>query len=121
MRAPITDKHLFEMMWERFPEIMKRGVEQPAPAQQEQKTACEMLTAYLIDNCEGGIISEEGLQCAMAEMLADPKYATPPAAQRTWVGLTDEQRINISYKADGNECVAVELTEAKLKELNNAN
>ena len=38
--------------------------------------------------------------------------------KRPWVELTDEQRINISYKADGNECVAVELTEAKLKELN---
>lgn len=46
---------------------------------------------------------------------------TPPAAQppqRTWVGLTDEERINISYKANGNECVAVELTESKLKEKN---
>jgi hypothetical protein len=53
----------------------------------------------------------------MAEPV-DPTtiYQEPP--QRTWVGLTDEQRINISYKADGNECVAVELTEAKLKELN---
>lgn len=30
MRAPVTDKHLLEMMWERFPEIMKRGAEQPA-------------------------------------------------------------------------------------------
>lgn len=30
MRAPITDKHLLEMMWERFPEIMGRGVGQPA-------------------------------------------------------------------------------------------
>jgi hypothetical protein len=30
MRAPITDKHLLEMMWERFPEIMQRGIEQPA-------------------------------------------------------------------------------------------
>ena len=27
MRAPITDKHLLEMMWERFPEIMQRGTE----------------------------------------------------------------------------------------------
>ena len=33
MRAPITDKHLLEMMWERFPEIMKRAAEQPAPVQ----------------------------------------------------------------------------------------
>jgi hypothetical protein len=40
----------------------------------------------------------------------------PP--QRPWVGLTEDERINISYKADGNECVAVELTEAKLKERN---
>lgn len=30
MKAPITDKKLLEMMWERFPEIMKRGTEQPA-------------------------------------------------------------------------------------------
>jgi hypothetical protein len=40
------------------------------------------------------------------------------AVQRPWVGLTDEERINISYKANGNECVAVELTETKLKEKN---
>lgn len=30
MKAPITDKHLFEMMWERFPEVMRRGSEQGA-------------------------------------------------------------------------------------------
>ena len=35
MKAPITDKQVLEMMWERFPEIMKRGTEQPAPVQQE--------------------------------------------------------------------------------------
>ena len=46
------------------------------------------------------------------------KAYMPVAPQRTWVGLTKEERINISYKADGNECVAVELTEAKLKEKN---
>jgi len=38
--------------------------------------------------------------------------------QRTWVGLTQDERINIAHKANGNEVVAVELTEAKLKELN---
>jgi hypothetical protein len=37
MRAPITDKQLLEMMWERFPEIMKRGTEQPA---QQEPVAC---------------------------------------------------------------------------------
>jgi len=49
------------------------------------------------------------------DMLALASY--PP--RKTWVGLTDDERINISYKANGNECVAVELTEAKLKEKNN--
>jgi hypothetical protein len=38
--------------------------------------------------------------------------------RREFVGLTDEERINISYKSNGNECVAVELTEATLKEKN---
>ena len=42
-------------------------------------------------------------------------YLSP---QRTWVGLTEDERINISYEANGNECVAVELTETKLKEKN---
>jgi hypothetical protein len=58
-----------------------------------------------------------GATCSTAPCKA-PNQNVTAAAQRTWVGLTDEQRINISYKADGNECVAVELTEAKLKELN---
>ena len=40
------------------------------------------------------------------------------ATQRTWVGLTEDERIHISYKANGNECVAVELTEAKLRSKN---
>lgn len=38
MKAPITNKQLLEMMWDRFPEIMKRGVEQPA--QQEPESEC---------------------------------------------------------------------------------
>lgn len=32
MRAPITDKQLLEMMWDRFPEIMKRGTEPAQPS-----------------------------------------------------------------------------------------
>jgi hypothetical protein len=37
MKAPITDKHLLELMWERFPEIMKRGAEHPAQRQRSVK------------------------------------------------------------------------------------
>lgn len=35
MRAPITDKHLLKMMWDRFPEIMRQGVDQPAQPARE--------------------------------------------------------------------------------------
>jgi hypothetical protein len=42
-----------------------------------------------------------------------------PAAQRQWVGLTDEEKETLSYEADGNTWAAVELAEAKLKEKNN--
>ena len=41
---------------------------------------------------------------------------TPP--QRTWVGLTDEERVTISYTANGDEFDAMRLAEAKLKEKN---
>jgi hypothetical protein len=42
----------------------------------------------------------------------------PLYPKREWVGLTDDERINISYKSNGNECVAVELTEAALRSKN---
>jgi hypothetical protein len=46
-----------------------------------------------------------------------PLYTTPPAAQRQWVGLTDEQRNEIwsSYRVS---FIAIDVIEAKLKELN---
>jgi hypothetical protein len=41
----------------------------------------------------------------------------PP--QRTWVGLTKNEVETLSYIAEGNTWIAVELAEAKLKEKNN--
>jgi len=43
-------------------------------------------------------------------------YAHPP--QRTWVGLTDDEKEILSEYADGNTWTAIELTVAKLKEKN---
>jgi hypothetical protein len=55
----------------------------------------------------------------------DDLYTTPPAAQRPWVGLTDEEKHEIELKAgiteDDDGYIASQvfrLTEAKLKELN---
>jgi hypothetical protein len=73
------------------------------------------------------LISKETLMTHLqrAEMASDVRLPIEffrdlvyQAMPRTWVGLTDDERINISYKSNGNECVAVELTEAKLKEKN---
>jgi hypothetical protein len=35
-----------------------------------------------------------------------------------WVGLTDEEVVMLGYQSNGNECDAIRLAEAKLKEKN---
>ena len=50
----------------------------------------------------------------------DPLYTTPPAAQRKWVGLTDDERLEVAEIDGADEwfwkvCKAIE---AKLKEKN---
>ena len=63
------------------------------PAVPVQKNVWEMFPAYLIDKCEGEIITEEGLQRSLADMLTDPSYTALPAVQpeqQEWIGLTPE-------------------------------
>ncbi len=43
---------------------------------------------------------------------------TPLYEKREWVGLTDDERIDLMYESGGNEIVAIQITEAKLKEKN---
>ena len=38
---------------------------------------------------------------------------------RPWVGLTDEEVVNLGYSADGNVCTAVRLAAVYIKEKNN--
>jgi len=47
-----------------------------------------------------------------------PLYTTPPAAQRQWVGLTDEEVGDLSDFAYANDEEFVRNVEAKLKEKN---
>jgi hypothetical protein len=39
--------------------------------------------------------------------------------ERPWVGLTDEEVVNLGYSADGNVCTAVRLAAVYIKEKNN--
>jgi hypothetical protein len=51
--------------------------------------------------------------------VAHYDLATPPAAKRQWVGLTDEERVDL-WKATetDNRMVLIDAIEAKLKERN---
>jgi len=42
----------------------------------------------------------------------------PLYPEREWVGLTKDEKETLSYKAEGNTWIAVELADAKLKEKN---
>ena len=57
-----------------------------------------------------------------AQLWRDEAYkqAGHPLPEREWVGLTKNEVETLSYIADGNTWVAVELAEAKLKEKNSA-
>ena len=100
MKAPITDKQLLEMMWERFPEIMKRGTEQPA--QQQEPVAWlfqheETGLTECVDNqqVEWGFEKNNPLWQKIA-----PLYTSPPAQRKP---LTDEQIMAIG-KELGLKC-----------------
>lgn len=105
MRAPITDKHLLEMMWERFPEIMQRGAEQPA--QQEEPVA-------IVDGDDHGYFAEilPDRSVKVGQLL----YTSPPA-QRTWVGLSDAQSTVIWANSQSVD-EAIRATEKQLMENN---
>ena len=47
-----------------------------------------------------------------------PLYTTPPAAQRPFVGLTDEERTEIRREHYARTLPLMDAVEAKLKELN---
>jgi hypothetical protein len=43
---------------------------------------------------------------------------TPPAAQRQWFGLTDEDKLDIEMMGGKSDVMLAEMVEAKLKERN---
>jgi hypothetical protein len=90
---------------------------QPAPVQERTDYAvhlnhcnigeCEGVCKYLDDDCPA---------LKHADMKAKWDRPTPPAAQRQWVELTDEEKNEITWGKTVYEIL--ELAEAKLKEKN---
>ncbi len=69
------------------------------------------------------IVDEDGVivVCNYKYKPGDKLYTTPPAAQRQWVGLTDEEFEDIELgcrSTSSGKIEAMQKVEAKLKELN---
>jgi len=73
-----------------------------------------------------GTMTEDDFQLAdecdelLDELVAAVAFATPPAAQRPWVGLTDDELLDIADMAYANDLELLKNLQAKLKEKNHA-
>lgn len=87
--------------------------------------AWDQFPGYLIDHCEGTVITEEGLQQAIASMLKDPAYA-PKAmvvqdARTEALGILRQMALSIQEGVDSAELEAdvlraMELLSSNVKE-----
>jgi hypothetical protein len=48
-------------------------------------------------------------------------HTTHQIQKKEWVGLTDKEVVMLAYQSQENECTAIRLAEAKLKEKNHGN
>jgi hypothetical protein len=62
----------------------------------------------------------DGRQIMIIKML-DAYGMVNKAPKKEWVGLTDKEVVMLAYQSQENECTAIRLAEAKLKEKNNGN
>ena len=95
---------------------------QPVPTRRTEQNFCSRCgkrTADLttIHTCTPPVAQQESVADDFFRMIADRNPKPFPLPQRTWVGLTEQQRKEIerqSVYVDG----AIRMTEAKLKENN---
>lgn len=104
MKVQPTTKELIAMLYERLPELFDRA----APVQEP--------VAYLCENAVGHKYFRWKKPSSQFKPIA--LYTTPPAAQRTWVGLTDEEIEQEFGFIDELLRDCVYRTQAKLKEKN---
>ena len=95
MKVQPTTRQLIEMLYERLPELFDR-VAQPAPVQGP--------VAWPIDeDAVNRIAEKQFVSYEVVQLIAREILATPPAAQRQWVGLTDEDMQECIKTADYNQ------------------
>ena len=87
---------------------IQEALAQPAPV---QEPVCHI--------CKGTGEMDHGGTYPWGETINIPcECTTPPAAQRQWVGLTDEQRTEIRRENYARTLPLMEAVESKLKENN---
>lgn len=75
--------------------------------------------AYLCDKCHTPFDGAwECPSCGHRSATKEPVYTTPPAAQRQWVGLTDEEIDDCIDQEDYLPYATCKAIEAKLREKN---
>jgi predicted metal-dependent hydrolase len=58
-------------------------------------------------------------QCGASWKYKDGELDYKPSTKKKeWVGLTDKEVVILAYQSQENECTAIRLAEAKLKEKN---
>jgi hypothetical protein len=117
---------VLKIVWEEEEEISAKAHQVVFKAIESLEEALEQEqgepVAYDVrcDNCggDGYDPKNNNYYCSVCEgsrFVEKMLYTTP---QRTWVGLTNDEKETLSYKAEGNTWTAIELAEAKLKEKN---
>ena len=119
MKAQPTTKQLIEMLYERLPELFDRAAAQPAPVQ--EPVAWGVFEGNLHDMFFSRTEADYMAYLKGAHAEVRPLYTTPPAAQRQWVGLTDEEIEKACVPLGAAMLSFTEVArviEAKLKEKN---
>ena len=83
--------------WEGYQWALAASPALPTP-KAETASIWANFPAYLIDHCEGEVITEEGLQRALSDMLQSPQYKAQPAVEP--VAITDEQDLDFVISPD---------------------
>ena len=115
MKAQPTTKQLIEMLYERLPELFDRAEAQPAPVQEPLEYWNAVEGWVKIDEVREHF---DSVGCGTIYKTAGDGRVPLTAAQRQWVGLTDDEIDDLYQGAGKNDLKRAREIEAKLKEKN---
>jgi hypothetical protein len=79
---------------------------------------CRKLLALLDSTFKGAVFGDVKVDDLSHSLLKVIELATPPAAQRKWVELTDDEKLHIEIMGGKSDVMLAKMIETKLKERN---